>query len=198
MPSKTKKRSITSFELSRFLLLGMLLLCSSLAAKDSMILSDEFVAYHIGVANEEIEDEEIFYLIEELVDGLNHAGTSNYSAKELINLIEEGHKIDPFNMAKLIALLKMANASNNATWVIVTAIEHDSPITTDHMISLIETLAHANASNNATTIILKAIEHGVPFGPKERLKLAEVSKIANARSNVEKIRKALHEREVNS
>ncbi len=57
---------------------------------------------------------------------------------------------------------------------------------------------YADASNNATTIILKAIEHGVKFGLKERVKLAEVSKVANARSNVEKIRKALHEREINS
>lgn len=185
------------FNMKNWVLFGIIMYANSLVASHTLILSDEFVEYHLSAALEEIEDEDIFYLIQENVDNLKNAGTSDDSANELINLIEEGYKIDPFNMAKLIETLKHANASNNATRVIVKAIEYNSTITTDHMISLIQTLTHANASNNATTAIIKAIEHGVKFGPKERLKLAEVSKVANARSNVEKIRKALHKRETN-
>ena len=176
-------------------LLYILCLCfSSFTVHATFIPSDEFIQYHVQVAMEEVEDEDIFNLIQENVNNLDHAGTTNNSAQELIHLIEEGYKIDPFNMSKLIEILRHANASNNATTVIVKAIEYDSTITPEHLSTLIRTLGHANSCANATTIILKAIEHGVKFGPKERALLAEMSKIANARGNVEIIRKALHER----
>jgi len=146
-------------------------------------------------AFEEIQNEDAFYLIQENVNNLQNADATNDSTRELLNLIDEGYIIDPFNMSKLIETLTHANATNNATKIIIHAIQHNSPLTPDHLSCLLNTLAHANASNNATAIILKSIELGIKFGPKERRLLAEISRIANAKKNVEKVRKALHERE---
>lgn len=170
-------------------------LTSTLAATQSFTPSDDFYRYHIRVATQEIEDEDIFYLIEENVKDLKNVQITDYAAKELLNLIEEGFLIDPFNMAALIETLKNVSACDNATKVILKAIEYNSPITTDHMVSLIKLLGHVSATDNATKIILKAIEYGIKFGAKERIALAKMSKDVSARSNVEKIRKALHERE---
>lgn len=175
-------------------LFSFFLMGTSLFANHEIAVSDEFLSYHLKVAVAEIEDQDVFYLIQENVANLKNCGASNAAADELINLIEEGYRIDSFNMAKLIETLVHADASNNAAKVIIKAIEHDNAITSDHMISLINTLSHANASGNATKVILQAIEHGVAFGPKERRLLAEMSNIVNAKKNVAKIRKALHER----
>lgn len=178
-----------------------------------------------------VEDDYVFYLIQENIDNLDIANTSDSAAKELISLIEEGYMIDALNMAKLISLLDHANPKNNATKVILKAIENRTPINADHLSSLItlldyanpsdcaakilmkaieynapinsnhlgaliNLLTHANPSNNATAVLLKAIECGIKFGPKERMLLAEASKTANALKNVDKIRNALHEREL--
>lgn len=175
-------------------LFSLFLIGTSLFAHNEIAISDEFASYHLKIAVAEIEDQDVFYLIQENVANLKICGASNAAADELIHLIEEGYKIDSFNMAKLVETLVHADASNNATKVIIKAIEHDNHITSDHLTSLINTLAHANASNNATKVLLQAIEHGIAFGPKERRLLAEMSKIVNAKKNVEKIRKALHER----
>lgn len=179
------------FNMKNWVRIGMLIYATSLVANHPSTFSDDFAEYHLSAT---VEDEDVFYLIQKNIDNLKNAGTSDDPANELINLMEEGYKIDPVNMIKLIETLQWANASNNAKEVIIMAIEYHSPITTEHMIDLIQTLAHANASDNAAAIVLKAIEYGVPFGPKERLMLAEVSEAANARSNVERIRQALHER----
>lgn len=203
----------------------------SLCATENLPLSEEFVEYHLRAATTEVEDDYVFYLLQENIDNLDIANTCDSAAKELINLIEEGYIIDALNMAKLISLLDHANPKNNATKVILKAIEHRTPINADHLNSLItlldhanpsdcaakilmnaieyntpinsnhlgsliKLLTHANPSNNATAVLLKAIECGVKFGPKERMLLAEASKTANALSNVEKIRKALHEKEL--
>ena len=167
---------------------------STLAAYESAILSDEFAAYHLRVAVEAIENEDVFNLLQENIDNLKMCGSSNAAANELINLIEEGYAIDAFSMAKLIDTLTYANASNNAMKVIIKAIEYKSPLSPEHLSSLIQTLGYANASNNATAVLIAAINHGIPFGPKERILLAQLSTQANAKKNVEKIRKALHER----
>lgn len=172
-----------------FLLFG-----SSLAANHDSSFSDEFAEYHLKIAIEEVENEDVFNLIQENVKDLKNRDASDTAANELINLIHEGYKIDSFNMSKLIETLIHKDASNNAATVIIEAIEHNSPISSDHLSSLIKTLAYADASNNAAAVLFKAIEHGIEFGPKERLHLAEASKVVNAKKNVEKIRKALHER----
>lgn len=173
------------------------LLLSTLCLFNTFIVeaySPEFIEYHVRTAIEEAENEDIYLLIQQLIADLNNAGMMDYSTRELINLIDEGYKIDPFNMAKLISVLDFANPSNNATKVLIKAIETNSTITSDHFASLIKLLTHANPSNNATKVIIKAIEHGINFGPKERLLLAEAGKVANARTNVEKIRQVLHEK----
>lgn len=154
----------------------------------------EFVDYHVQVALERIEDETIFLLIQQNIEDLQNAGLLDYAAKELIFLIEEGHKIDSYNMSKLIETIDYANPRKKATEIIIKAIEFDSEITPTHLAALIKLLTHANPTDDATKILIYAIERGIPFGAKERLLLAEASKVANARSNVEKIRKALHER----
>ncbi len=169
-------------------------LSSTLVAHDYSKFPNEFFDYHLQAAVDEIEDQDVFNLIQENVNNLKIAGVSDYAKLELLNLIEEGFKIDRFNMAKLIEVLQIANACDNATEVLIKAIEYQSVITRDHMMSLLDTLLIANPANNATKVIIKAIEEGVEFGPKERLRLAEISRTANARENVEKIRKALHER----
>lgn len=180
------------------LICGLMIYTASLTASHTTILSDAFVEYHLKAAVEEVEDEELFYLIQENIENLTHVDLRDISANELNNLIIEGYKIDPFNMARLIELLKHTDASKTATKLIINAIEYHSMITADHMIALIQTLPHANASDHATKIILKAIESGVKFGLKERRYLTGVSRMANARKNVEKIREALHTREMST
>lgn len=183
--------------MQNWFLYTLLLFTSSFAASNALTFSDEFYEYHLTVAVDEIEDEDIFNLIQENVNNLKDRGASDDSANELINLIEEGYRVDSFNMSKLIETLTYKDASNNATRVLIKAIEHNSSITSDHISCLIQTVAHADASNNATAVILQAIDHGIKFGPKERFHLAEVSKVVNAKKNVEKIRKALHEKQIN-
>lgn len=162
------------------------------------ILTKEFVDYHLKLATDEIEDEAIFQLIQENINQLKNRQTSTDSTNELIYLIEEGYKIDPFNMAKLIETLTYKDASYPASLVLVAAIKHNSPLNSDHIYQLIQTLTHAEGTNQATTVILTAIECGIKFGLKERIQLTEVSKVAHARKNVKKIRRALHEKEINS
>lgn len=186
----------TELSMKNLFLFPLLLFTNFLAANNASI-SDKFIDYPLISVNE-IEDEDIFNLIQENINNLKNRDASNDSANELINLIKEGYTIDPFNMSKLIATLTYRDASNNATMVIIKAIEYKSPITPDHLTCLIRTVAHADASNNATAVILKAIEQGITFTLKDRLLLAEISKVMNAKKNVEKIRKALHERQTNS
>jgi hypothetical protein len=176
--------------------LSIMLLCANhLAANDTIALSDEFVAYHLKVAVDQIEDKDIFDLLQVNIDNLKNREASDHSANELINLINEGYKIDPFSMSKLIDTLTYKDASNNAARVIIAAIEHGSKITRDHLYSLIETIGNADASNNATTVILTAIEHGTSFSTKDMIHLAKVSLMSNAKKNIEKIRSALHKKE---
>lgn len=182
--------------MKKFVLSGMLLASSILSATDSSIFTEEFIQYHVNVGMHEVEDPDLYRLINENVKNLEHKGASNQAANELINLIEEGFKIDSFNMALLIETLNYKDASNNALKVILKAIEYHNFITSDHVRLLIDLLDHVNAANNATTVLLKAIEHGVPFSVKDRLHLADLSKHANAKGHVEKVRKALHEREL--
>ncbi len=141
---------------------------------------------------EEEQEEALFYLIQQNVCNLKHRGASDEAARELMNLLEEGYMIDPFNMTKLIETLTYVNASDNAKNVILKAIAYNSPLTSDHLFLLIQTLAQVNAADHATTILLKAIECGIKFRPTERLHLAELSKIVNAKPYVETIREALH------
>lgn len=175
----------------------LLLFCCNVMANESMIITPEFAEYHLKAAVAEVQDEDIFNLIQENINNLKNVNITNDAANELIFLIQEGYKIDAYNMSKLIETLTWISASNNATKVMVKAIEFNSTINVDHMISLIKTLSHVSATDNATTVILKAIQHGISFGLKERLQLAEVSKMVSARKNVERIRQALHEREIN-
>lgn len=196
MKMKSRINHLLSFgvEMKKAFLNILLLFTASFATANASIASEEFISYHLKVATENIEDEEIFHLIQENIKNLKDRGASDTAANELINLIEEGYTIDPFNISKLIETLTYRDASNNATKVMIKAIEYDSSITSDHLFNLIQTLGYADASNNATDVILSAIKQGVKFGPKERRHLAEMSKIVNAKKNVEKIRKALHER----
>lgn len=179
-------------------LLGLLACSTYLTATPSSDLSDHFVAYHMNPFMEDIEDEDAFELIQELVNELEYASLTDTAADELMNLIEEGYRIDSGSMHSLIDALQKAIALSNAKKVIIKAIEYKSPLNTDHIVSLIQTLTYANPTNSATEILLKAIECNVPFRMKARLELAQASKCANARSNVKKIRKALHKRESSS
>lgn len=77
-------------------------------------LSDDFVRYHLQVAMEEIEDEDIFNMIHTNILNLQNANIVHDSAEALIFLIEAGHKIDPYNMALLIETLDYANALSSA------------------------------------------------------------------------------------
>lgn len=222
----------TTMNVKKYLVFLTLSYISTVSATENLPLSEEFIDYHLRAATMEVEDDYVFFLIQENINNLDMANTCDSATKELINLIEEGYIIDALNMAKLISLLDHANPKNNATKVILKAIDHRTPINADHLnslialldhanpsdcaakilkraiecnapinsnhlASLIKLLTHANPSNNATDVLLKAIECGVKFGPKERMLLAEASKTANALSNVEKIRKALHEQELN-
>jgi hypothetical protein len=178
-------------------LCAVLLLAHSLSANNDFTPSDGLTLHPLIVAMEEMADPYIFSLIQLNVDNLKNRDASNESASELMNLIEEGYKIDPLNMSKLIETLTHRDASDNAMLVIIKSIEHDSTITTDHMSFLIQTLGQVNASDNATAVILSAIAHGVDFGPKERFLLTAMNKMVNAKQSVESIRKALHERQAN-
>ena len=146
------------------LLYIFLCLSSTLTAHDYSNFPNEFFEYHMKAAVDEIEDEDVFNLIQENVNNLKIAGVSDYAKLELINLIEEGFKIDRFNMSKLIETLQFANACNNATEVLIKAIECNSTITQDHMLCLLDTLLQANPANNATKVILKAIACDIDFG----------------------------------
>lgn len=157
--------------------------------------SDEFIAYHISVAVNEVEDEGVFQLIQENVNNLQDCTARENATIELLHLIQEGYKIDSYNMAKLINTLTYVDASQSAKRVIIKAIEYQSLITVDHITALIKTLGNVSAAENATEILLKAIQCGISFGLKERTLLAEMSKQVSAKKNVEKIRKALRERD---
>lgn len=180
--------------MKKLLLCTLLLSSGVLSANQQTIFSDDFFAYHLQAAMQEIENEDVFKFIEENVNNLSLAGTSDFAATELIHLIEAGCKIDSFNMAKVIETLNNANASKNATKVLIAALDYENSLNSNHLATLIETLSNANAANNATKVLLKAIECGIPFGPKERLLLAEKGKEANAKKHAEKILNALHER----
>ncbi len=107
------------FILKKMLIFSLILFTNCLTAIETSILSDEFVAYHLKAAVEDIEDEDIFNLIAINVENLKYCGTTKSAANELINLIEEGYKIDAFNMAKLIDILQIANALKNTTKTLI-------------------------------------------------------------------------------
>jgi hypothetical protein len=109
------------FNIQNCFIYSLLLFTTPLAADNTFTPSHEFVEYHLKVAMDEV-DEGVFNLIQENVNNLKNRDASDDSANELINLIEEGFKIDPFNMAKLIGTLTFADASNNAKRVIIKAI----------------------------------------------------------------------------
>lgn len=135
----------------------------SVCATENLPLSEEFVEYHLRAATTEVEDDYVFYLLQENIDDLDRANTCDSAARELINLIEEGCLIDALNLARLISLLDHANPQNNATKVILKAIEHRTPINADHLNSLITLLDHANPSDCAAKILMKAIEYNAPI-----------------------------------
>lgn len=175
----------------------LLLVFSTIIADEEMIITPEFAEYHIKAAVAEIEDNDIFNLIQANIDNLKNVSAAKDATNELIFLVQEGYKIDSYNMSKLIETLTWMPASTYAANVLVKAIQYNSQITLEHMTKLIKTLDHVSATDNATTVILKAIEQGVPFGLKERCLLAEMSTMISAKKNVERIRAALHLREIN-
>lgn len=171
-----------------------LILLGSLASNNAYSFSDEFINYHMKVAIESV-DEDVFKLIKENVKNLEDVNVTTYAANELINLIDEGYSIDPYNMASLIEKLTWySTVSANAARVILKAIENDSILNQDHKLVLIKHLAHVNARNNATEILLRSIQLNIKFTIKERALLAELSRDVNAKASVERIREALHEK----
>lgn len=174
-------------------ILALLLLCV-FASNKAYSFSDEFIDYHMKVAVEGV-DEDVFNLIKENVKNLENVNVTTFSANELINLIDEGYSIDPYNMASLIELLTWySTVSNNAASVIIRAIENESVLNQDHKLVLIKHLAHVNARNNATEILIRSIQLNIKFTIKERAMLAELSRNVNAKASVEKIREALHKK----
>lgn len=174
-----------------------LLLLSTFASNSAFSFSDEFINYHISAAVEGV-DEDVFNLIKENVKNLENVNVTTFAANELVNLIDEGYSIDPYNMASLIELLTWySTVSNNAASVIIKAIENDSVLNQDHKLTLIKHLAHVNARNNATEILIRSIQLNIKFTLKERAMLAELSRNVSAKGSVERIREALHEKASN-
>jgi hypothetical protein len=158
----------------------MLLLATiPLTATPELPLSNEFIVYHAAVAANEIQDDYVFYLLEQNIINLDTVGTSDSAANELFNLLDEGYVIDPYNMSKLIELLDHASPCNNATKVIFKAIECQSPITADHISSLILLLQHANPRSNVTKILVKMIQSNIPFNEKHLGNLITLLTFAN-------------------
>jgi hypothetical protein len=143
-----------------------LLSATTLSATQDLPLSAEFAEYHLMVAANEVQDDYIFYLLEQNIKNLDNASTCDDSMNELFNLLDEGYVIDPFNMSRLIGLVDHANPCNNATKVILKAMVCKSPITADHISSLIVLLDHANPRNNVTKILLQAITFKIPLNEK--------------------------------
>ncbi len=120
---------------------------------------------------QQIADEEAFNLIQTNILNLRNANIVRDSAEELIFLLKEGYRIDPYNMTLLIETLDHANALPSAAQVINVSIEEGDMITESHLMTLIDMLKHANPASRVEEILTKCIAHGVPFRVEHRLAL---------------------------